>query len=150
RQGKPFSLALIRINHFDRFMKFLPEREAKEALMRVVDLVKRNLRSYDDAYYLDDGTFAMSLKQTTQVGAAKALARMKNELEDMNSVYSLDGIRTSLTLSSCVAEPVPENDVQDLVRGLMEQIKRTGEGDVVVQYQEVSPLQRFLQQTKGT
>jgi diguanylate cyclase (GGDEF)-like protein len=148
RQGKAFALALIKINQFERFMELLPPREAQDALLRVVELIRRNLRSYDDAYYLGAGEFALSLKQTTQAGAVRALARMKNELEDMNSVHNLDGIRTVLSLSSCVAEPVPENNVSELITGLRQQLGKPIANETVVQYEEMSALQKFLQQGK--
>ncbi|MGB4057336.1 MAG: diguanylate cyclase, partial [Alphaproteobacteria bacterium] len=145
RQGKAFSLALIQIDQFDDIQKFLSQSEQDECIKAVANFVKKSMRSFDDAYRLDKGMFILSLKQTGTQGGVKALKRVKDELDSMKISYTIEGKNRLLSLSSCIGEPAPGEDIFSFITNLTKDIKAYdgGKGSVV-EFYDLSPLQRFI------
>lgn len=145
RQGKAFSLALIQIDQFDDIQKFLSQSEQDECIKAVANFVKKSMRSFDDAYRLDKGMFILSLKQTGTQGGVKALKRVKDELDSMKISYTIEGKNRLLSLSSCIGEPAPGEDIFSFISNLTKDIKAYdgGKGSVV-EFYDLSPLQRFI------
>lgn len=150
RHGRSFSLALARIDDFDE-IEALGPREADQYIKRVALFIGRSLRSFDAAYRLDRQNFIMALKQADIIGGKKALERLRNELERADISYrGRDGAKRPLTMSCCVAEPLPEDSIPVLIDDLRKDLDTQGrEPGVVLTYYEVSPLQRFMQGRGG-
>ena len=145
RQGRSFSVALVRIDGLDAIKQ---AGRTDEALQLVSRMIKRSLRSFDDAYRISDDDFLLSLKQADMSGGVRALERLREELrryERSESDFA------GLSLSSCVAVPTPGDNVSDLVENLREDLDSSEitEGGAVLEYFEMSPLQRFIKDEKG-
>ena len=133
RHGSPFSLVLTRIDNY------LGAAD-KDTLVEVaVANIKKCMRTFDDAYYLDDGVFLLSLKQADMIGAQAATTRLQNYIktDERNS--------GNITLSYCMSEPVPGDEVDELVNNMKADLESfDDEDDVVLKFVELSPLQRYL------
>lgn len=151
RHGKSFVLALVKIDHFHEIHSALGEAKTRDFIVLVSKLAKKRLRTFDDGYFLGDGKFILALKQTAMMGGTKALMRMKAELEDENPTFMLNGSEQKLTLSARVVEPLPSDDVAELIKNLEEDMVETGEAEsgAVLETTELSPLQRFIKDSQG-
>lgn len=149
REGYPFCVGMARIDDFAEMQKANTAGDADKMVKIVAGLVQKSLRTYDDAYRISRDHFIMCLKQSDIVGGQKALERLRDILEEAAIVYDVNGQDKPLSLSCCVAAPLPGDDIEDLLDNLNvdldEQIKDQGS---VLTYQEMSPLERFMQKTK--
>lgn len=145
REGYPFCLGLARIDHFDEISKAVSTEEAENVIKDVSDLVLKSLRSYDEAFRVSRNHFIMCLKQSDLVGGQKGLERLRDLMEAAEIKVNLNGEEKLVSLSCCVAAPLPGDDVDDLIDNLYvdldKQIKDDGS---VLAYQEMSPLERFM------
>ncbi|HNQ91642.1 MAG TPA: hypothetical protein PKI93_01790 [Alphaproteobacteria bacterium] len=135
RKGQPFSVAMIRIDN--------PALRGDERVLALVSrAIQKTIRSFDDAYVSGDGEFLISLKHSDSAGGVRFVARFKSALNESGE--------QDFTVSSCVAEPLPGDELSDLlanVRADLDQIS-SQDGGAVGQHEEVSPLNRFLQSLK--
>jgi GGDEF domain-containing protein len=132
RQGTPFCLVIVRIDEFGRYV---PDN----ILPFVVQNIKNCMRTFDDAYYLGDGHFLLSLKQTDIVGAEAAVDRLQIFIRDDETNKS------STTLSYCLAEPVEDDEVMQLLDNMRKDLDaHAGEKDAVLRFLELSPLQKYM------
>ena len=148
RRGKPFSIALVRVNNYES-MKAASAEKAEEKIKLVAELIKLSVRSFDDAYYMGDDEFILSLKQADASGGVKALERLRRELVKKNVHVRLsDGSDKPLGVSCCIAEPVTGDDVKELIKNLREDLTKNIDesADTVLKYYELSPLERFVHQ----
>ncbi len=149
RQGKAFCVSLVKIHDFEEIKKSLEPEEIKDAIKVVADLIKLSLRAFDDAYYTDECEFVLCLKQADMAGGVSALERLRNQLEKKNITVDLnDGSNVLLKLSCCISEPVSGDKADGLISNLREDLSTLdsdGEDfDAVLQYVELSPLERFV------
>lgn len=145
RQGKAFAMALVRIDDFETIRAAVSREELEKSIRTVSALVKKCMRSFDDAYYGDNGMFILSLKQTGTPGGIKALKRLKRDTDELNLTYKNKGTDVPITLSSCIGEPGEKEDVMVFFENLKKDldIYRQNQG-AVLEYFELSPLQRFI------
>ncbi len=147
RQGKPFCIALVRINKFDEIEKNFGEDISLNCLKSVSQLIIKSLRSFDDAYRLENNDFILSLKQADITGGIRALERFKEELKKDSVCYEANGNKVALSLSSCIAEPLPGDDIKILLENLKFDLESHElKPDVILEYHEISPLQRYVQE----
>ncbi|MDD3019582.1 MAG: hypothetical protein PHX61_01215 [Alphaproteobacteria bacterium] len=132
RRGQPFSIAILRIDDEEL-------RTSEAVLEKTSFAIGKTIRSFDDAYVSGDGEFIISLKHSDTNGGLRFVSRFNQALKfDLGADF---------TVSSCVAEPLPGDDVPSLlanIRADLDSITGTGKG-VTGQYEEISPLNRFLQ-----
>ncbi len=148
RQGRSFCLALARIENFEHMQKNLPQAEVDGHLKLLSGLMKLSIRSFDDAYYMGGDEFVLCLKQTDVSGGIVALERLREEMEKQNiTIEDEDGVFKPFRLICCVAEPFDGDDVDDVVGNLRNSLSGLEHKDSgsVLQYQELSPLQRYVQ-----
>lgn len=133
RRGSPFSMILTRIDDYFKY-------DDKDSVIQLVaNNIKKCMRTFDDAYYMDKGTFLLSLKQADMIGAQAATTRLQDYIKT-----DIDN-KDETTLSYCMTEPVPGDDVEALVANMMADLDAyEGEEDVVLKFVEVSPLQRYM------
>jgi len=138
RQGNPFSLVLTRID------RFAGQPDQNVALAISVSNIKRCMRSFDDAYYLGNGHFLLSLKHADIIGAQAAAGRLQQFLkEDENN-------EAKMTMSYCLAEPVPGDEIPELMKNMNDDLANNlNEQDVVLKFLEVSALERFVNKIEG-
>ncbi|MDH5723637.1 MAG: diguanylate cyclase [Alphaproteobacteria bacterium] len=151
RQGRNFCIAMARIDRYEALQNTLSAEEVNSYVQLVAELIKLSVRSFDDAYYMQNGEFVLSLKQTGSSGGFSALDRLRKELEQKRITLFLDNKETLLTMSCCVGEPANGDDIDNLLknlRGNLDDNKR--ETDAILEYYEMSPLQRFIKQDSNT
>lgn len=145
RQGKPFSLALVRIDHFEKISEAEGDRTV-EYVKHISELIKKSVRSFDDAYRVDDGEFILSLKQADVTGGVRALERLKELLEGYTYEFTSGKLDSKMaSLSCCIAEPLPHDDINELIENMRKDLDTTDKDeDAVLEYYELSPLQRYI------
>ncbi len=130
RRGQPFSVVMCLIDRATEAT--LPEQ------MKVVSAaLKMCMRSFDDAYLSGKNEILISLKQTENEGALKFVERLKNALGRLKATFSM---------SFCVAEPEPGENVDTLlshIRGDLKDIAKERAGEAA-EFEDISPLQRFI------
>lgn len=145
RRGRPFCLALARIDHYAEMKANLSQADYDILIVAVSEIIKLCMRSFDDAYRLGDGEFLMCLKQADLTGGTAGLARLRSLLEEKAPYYMLNGQEIRLTMSSCVAEPQPGDDFETLMANMRIDLDRFGGSSATaLEYLEVSPLERFV------
>ena len=132
RQKVPFSLLMSRIDGFK-------EGETNAVIQPVVKSIKECMRTFDDAYYCENGYFLLSLKHS-DISGAQALA---NRLKQFIDEFSDGG--EEITLSHCLTEPNVGDDVDELLVNMRKDLEaHSGEVDTILKFIEVSPLERFM------
>lgn len=145
RRGNPIALALARIDNYDAIKSRIDPDQLKRVLVTLGRLIKRCARSFDDAYRSGDGEFIMSLKHSEAAGGTAAVNRLRSFLADEKIILRIDGKDMPLTMSYCVAEPVPGDTLDELLRNMRHDLSQWNEGgDTALEYHEQSPLQRFI------
>lgn len=151
RRGKPFCLALAKIDNYEQIVEQQSREKAREYTKAVSVLIKKSIRSFDDGYRLGNGEFILCLKQADVTGGIAALERLRKMLESENmSVLVSDEIR-SLTMSCCIAEPLPEDSVDVLIENLRADLETTDkDSGTVLEYHEMSDLERYIHDSAVT
>ncbi len=147
RRGKPFVLALVQIVDHEKIKQSQTDDRYKEILDEVVKLIKKCVRSFDDAYRSDDGEFVMCLKQSEQAGGSAAIARLLRFLEEAELFYEIDGKQHEVDLTCCVAEPMPGDEISELIVNMRNDLGRyeVDADTSALEYIEKSPLQRLVE-----
>ncbi len=151
RQGRPFCLAFARLDHASQILAHLGQNDYDEILKTIAGLIKKCMRSFDDAYCLDDGDFIMSLKQTDTKGGAAAVERLRKFLlEEAMTVELENGRMFPVTMSYCVSEPVAGDSVDGVLSDMQEELDRyKNEEEMALEHVEQSPLQRYIKTIDG-
>lgn len=148
RRGKPFSLALARIDLYDALVEEHGRDHAREYTKVIAHLIKKSMRSFDDGYRLGNGEFILCLKQADVSGGVAALERLKKMLESKDIKFSLHGRERYLTMSCCIAAPFPGDNVDELISNLRKDMASAPKpANMLLEYHEMSDLQRFAQET---
>ncbi|MBI1300401.1 MAG: diguanylate cyclase [Alphaproteobacteria bacterium] len=151
RQGKPFCIAVVKINDFEVVKNNHTSDEVSAYIKLVADLIKLSLRSFDEAYFIGDGEYILSLKQADMTGGIAALERLKNELESKQvTVTAEDSTNTPLSMICCISQPAEGSNLPELVKNLREDLQKydqqpEGKYEAVLQYHELSDLERYIQ-----
>lgn len=150
RRGKPFCLALAQIDNHDQIRALVTEDRYREIIATVARLIKKCIRSFDDAYRSSEGEFIMCLKHSDIAGGTAATTRLRRFLEEEAIMVNDEkGRPFQLTMSSCVAEPLPGDSLDELMSNMRSDLKRfdAGEqGGTSLEYFEQSPLSRYVQE----
>lgn len=147
RQGKSFSIALARIDNFSKIHDSVSHDELSGCVKLISDLIKLSVRSFDDAYYLGNGEYILSLKQADVTGGISALERLRKELEHKKIVVGGSG--SLLSMSCCIVEPLVGYNINEMIKNLRDDLNNKNhlsKADTVLEYRELSPLQRYLQE----
>ena len=148
RRGKHFCIAYARVDGVEGIEKNYSEEEQKGFVKIVADLIKLSVRSFDDAYYMGQYEYVLCLKQADMAGGVSALERLRKELERKNILVRGEGGEAPLSMSCCIAQPVQGDDVRELLKNLKNDLHSSNrEPDSVLEYYELSPLQRYVQET---
>ena len=151
RHGKPFCLALVHIDHFkDMSAKSTPD-EMGTIYNLIAAMIKKSTRSFDDAYAMEEGIFVLSLKQTGMTGGVRALQRLNALLAAEQKSFQIPLGHADITLSSCIAEPLPEDNIKNLLTNMKKHLgnypgQREG---ALIQYMDISPLERMAKSSSS-
>lgn len=145
RRGRPFCLALSRIDHYKDIKFHLTPEAHDRVLTDLSTIIKLCIRSFDDAYRLSEGEFLICLKQTEMAGGTTGLNRLRRMMEERAPYYVLNGKEIALSMSSVVAEPQPGDTLDEMIGNMRDDLnKYGGNSSTLLEYIEVSPLQRFI------
>lgn len=138
RQGNPFSLVMARID------RFAGQPDQDKAVGMSVATIRECMRPFDDAYYIGNGLFLISLKQADIIGAEAAVGRLQQSL-------SQDEDNTGkMTMSYCMIEPTPGDEVETVLQNMQQDLSdHINDEDAVLKFIEISPLERFVQSQEG-
>lgn len=145
RHGRNFCVALVKIDNFD-IGKMSKDSSEEGKLKTTAQMIKKCLRSFDDAYRLENGMFLLSLKQTELFGGLKAIERLKELLEEKKLQTDTKKL-SPITLSCCVAQPIRFDEASALIKDLRKFLdSHKNEEGVLLKFYEVTPVQKFLQE----
>lgn len=148
RRGKSFCLAMAKIDEFEAIQRSYSEKACDSYVKLVADLIKLSIRSFDDAYYLGQDEFVLCLKQADIAGGISALERLRKELERQKITLDIDGRKAPFSMSCCIAAPVQGDDVEELIKNLRIDLNaKDRKSDTLLEYYEMSPLQRYVHET---
>lgn len=136
RENIPIALAIIRLDKAEGSVESSGE-ERNQQILFLASVVKKSLRSFDDVYQIEDEEFWLVLKQSDIFSATPVLERL-NRLLKASPSYRL-------SVTSCVAEPDPETDLDELIQEMRQEILDAGEHGIIIEFEEQSPLQRFTE-----
>jgi diguanylate cyclase (GGDEF)-like protein len=146
RRGRPFSLAMASIDNFDTIRDHATEAQVKHIYDTLGRLIHKCIRSFDDGYRSGEAEFIMSLKHADSAGGTTAINRLRSFLDQEKiTVPDGQGNMVPLTMSYCVAEPIPGDTLDDLMKNMRHDLERYREGgNTSLQYFEQSPLTRLI------
>ena len=142
RRGNPFSLALVKINNFKGQWR-QDEDLCRDMVRKISSQIKECLRSFDDAYYLGQEYFLLSLKHADTLGAQAALNRLNIGITTAHIPVPGDPM-DEVSVSSVLFEPTPGDTLEDLLKNMKKDLEGVDSRGTVLQYNDVSPLQRYI------
>jgi GGDEF domain-containing protein len=148
RRGDYLGIALGKIDNFDVFKTKLQKNNIHDLLIFASDVIRKNLRLYDDGYRYKDYMFVMCLKHTDQLGAVSAIERLTRFFREENNspigMHLRKALGQDITLSYSVGKLEVGADIHDFLRRLEEDvIKNADEKASVLEYEDISPLAKF-------
>lgn len=142
RRGNPFAIALVKIN------KFKDEWRGNDSICapmvkKIADHIKESLRSFDDAYYLGEEYFLLTLKHADMPGAQSAMSRLNKGITSAHIPQPDDPLE-EITVSSVISEPTEGDALSSLLVNMKKDLEGIDAKGTVLQYNDISPLQRYL------
>ncbi len=146
RQGRPFCIVLASLNDLDHYGIVADSDEGHGISRSIADTIRQAMRSFDDAYRCTDSEFVMMLKHTDATGGLAAINRVRELLEEKPALIERDGKSFAVSLSFCTAEPVPGDNIEEMLNNMRKDMSRYDlRGQGTLEYADLSPLQRFVQ-----
>lgn len=131
RRGNPFAIAVMQIDGQS------VEEELIFQVQTMATAMRKCMRSFDDIYRIGERDFAAGLKHSDIAGGIRFTERVKEELKILGTGFSF---------TSCVAEPDPSDDLNELMKNMNRDLSRAAaqyKGQSI-RFEDVSPLQRFV------
>ncbi len=144
RQGREFSVALVVIRGFEALDA---DEETQLLAVKVLsEIIRQELRIYDDAYYMGKGEFWLSLKQTDTAGALLVLSRIEKMFRNSDVCLRLGERNPDIAILLTAAEPLPSWPVEEMQRDMRSQLMQVGteQATRILNYADRSPMERFL------
>lgn len=138
RRGQPFCFVVSCIDDP------IARRDPNNVILAAA-CIQKTIRTFDDAYVISEGEFLSSLKHSDNDGGLRFVIRL-------NEALAAEGVN-QFTLSSVVAEPMPGDNIRKMVqdvRGYLNELFKKGQKNASGQYEEVSPLNKFIQSLNKT
>lgn len=149
RQGRPFCLAMGRIDEFEIYRRHVSEGQQNDWLQLTADILKRGMRIFDDAYRLKNGEFMLNLKNTDSSGGLAALKRMSKMAEKLHLFIEADGRKHHFSLSFTIIEPTSNDNIDALIEQLHRDLEQNVEAPAaILQMRETSELEKYLNEIK--
>lgn len=150
RRGKPFCIVLARIDNYELIRSMVDDRRLEQMIAAIGRVIRKCVRSFDDAYRLNEAEFVMSLKHSDINGAAKTVLRLRNFLEEESISIKNEDVSFFLTMSTCITEPLPGDPVQDMIQNMREDLNQyKSSSGAALEYSERSAVERFVKDIEG-
>ena len=114
RNGKPFCLALMDIDHFKKVNDTYGHESGDKVLVSAANHVSRHLRSFDDAWRWGGEEFLLCLKDADLASGTLILERLRAGLEK-TSVKLGDDRAISVTASFGIVGAAKERTIEDML-----------------------------------
>ena len=133
RNNSQFTLALIRVDNFESYP------DAGAVLKVTTKNIKEYLRPFDDAYYLEDGFFLLTLKYADIAGGEAVILRAQN------SLHSDDENVHNITVSGALSEPIVGDELFKILDEMKSDLNNNvQEKNVILKFLDISPLEKFV------
>ncbi len=143
RQGNPFAVALLKINAFQDVWR--GDSDICFPMVQKISMqIRECLRAFDDAYYLGDEYFLLSLKHADLIGAESAMGRLNKAIKSVHIPTPGDPL-TEITISAVVFEPSSADKIDDILVNMKSDLHGIEQKSTIIKYNDVSPLQRYVQ-----
>jgi GGDEF domain-containing protein len=133
RRGQAFCMVLSKIDGIN-------DRISDKNILLASQAIEETMRGFDDAYVVGQGEFLISLKHADEMGGIRFIERLKNILVANSAIQ--------FTMSSCVVEPVPGDDIKGLISSLQKDLgalDKAGPGVYTI-HKDVSRLSQYIQE----
>lgn len=147
RRGNPFSIVLAKISNFEEGWRKNPDI-IKDMIFHISDRIRESLRTFDEAYYLGDEYFLLCLKHADIVGGQSAMRRFNDVMKQRPVPIVGREDDDDVFITAVLHEPEPGDDVDKLIALMKTDLDNVQEKGVVLQYHDMSPLQRYIQSTE--
>jgi diguanylate cyclase (GGDEF)-like protein len=145
RQGMPFTLVLVSIDHYDSLQHKADEQDLRDIIRKSADVLSKCMRTVDDAYRLSDHEFLVSLKHTDMNGGIRFADRVKQYLVEEDVRYNYGSKKIPLILSYCCGEPLPGDDLEGMISYLQSDLKEHYKGPgTSIFYEDTAPIERYV------
>lgn len=115
RNGKPFCLALMDIDHFKNINDQYGHDAGDKVLVAVANYVSRSLRPFDDVWRWGGEEFLLCLKETDLAGGQIALERVRTGLEKL--AINLDnGLSLKITASFGLVMTTADTSIDSMMQ----------------------------------
>lgn len=142
RTNTQFCLAAVRIDGLESMTE---EAQASELIKKAAAGILVCLRTFDDAYRQDVGTFILCLKNTDSHGATAALNRILRYFKSEEMYYETEEGQKPVSISGSITEVMPTDKPMELAANLSRDVKTNADQPgTILQFQELSELQRFV------
>jgi len=98
RYGRPFSLAMIDIDHFKRFNDTYGHQAGDEVLKQVARVIRRNVRAVDIAARYGGEEFVVIFPETDADKAMIAAEKIRRQVEELEVPYENRMLRVTVSL----------------------------------------------------
>jgi len=148
RRGLPFCIVLVRIDDSDSIRNSAGIGAYETVQKEVAVLIRKCVRSFDDAYRINDTDFIMALKHADTTGGSAAIARLRGYLKETPVSVRFKDKAIDITLSYCAGEPMPGDNIEGLLTNMSADLSRyDAEQGLTIEYADQSPLQRYIQES---
>ena len=145
RDGENFVILLASIDFFDLLLEVRGKSIANEFLIRVAEMVKEVIRSFDDAYYMGDGEYMIILRQSDLGGSLAVSNRLQEAAREDGSLIIEDENPVKLSVSSTIADPMPGDDLDAILDRMRAYLRESrDEASSIHEYRDMSPLELYV------
>jgi len=150
RKGLAFCICVVELDSIDKIKKH-NDTVAQNAIFEgVARVFLKTVRSFDDAYHQGNGKFFLCLKHIDLLDACSVMDRIRGIVLGERMDFDVPGEeKIRITMSVGVAEPIPGDEIEDVVENATRALKRAQGygGNKVEQHQEISRLEQFAKDT---
>lgn len=147
RKGNPFCVSILRVDQLEQVTKQHGDDGRRAVLAGVAAVILGTVRTFDDAYRLEDDQVLLCLKLADIVDGKSVLERVRGMIADRDMPL-FTGQTVRVTVSCGVSEPVPGDEPEDAIGNARTALKEAigMGGDAVAEYEEVSALVQYARQ----
>ncbi|MDB2683010.1 diguanylate cyclase [Alphaproteobacteria bacterium] len=149
RHGKEFCVVMARVGLYENIKENAGLDVAETIMKTLALLIEGNLRSFDDAYKIDENLFVLSLKQTELLGAMNAIGRIQKSMDEKKVTYPGGEDRRRIVITSNAMQPDLSDKPEGILKALKEGLDNVESDDGrILRYKEESPVDKYIRTTE--